>query len=448
MLQHQQENHFYHLRRGAAQPRRRLAATASGVFDFANNDSSQLAGIFFQASLLPYLAFLYFLADSRTRIDPVANFGFQYVLLFVVMTIVGGILAQSKYQVSLADSDWLHGTSESLLTVSNIIIVYGFQECIMMMNRHNNNNQHVSSTLMLPRRLKVTITWALLWAAMCLLCIYSGTEKLGWEVHSQMFGGIGNLNLPIPWAKHQEPVNALSIPTWIVHWSSVYEYLFAMYLVWQFAETTRNPTWRGLTLGMIPLHASSICAVTHHFFYNAPELQFLVSLQGFLTLFGNCTTMIAAIRIATSVGWTWDVILMQMCCLENGGEESSEPSNGVTADTENSGQTNGVTADTEQHLPQRTGPTHSSMLYLLIKLIVLVLATSYLVKYGELGLDIPFEPKRGVALGIVVGIPCLTTLPYIYWSFADHRVVPTSSEESCHLINDTHNSNGYGTQCV
>jgi len=441
MLQ-QEENHYYHLRRRAAQPSvsgeagTRGLAAASGVFSFANNDSSQLAGTFFRASLWPYLAFLYFLAGSRTRIPPVANFGFQYVLLFVVMTIVGGILAQSKYQVSLADSDWLHGTSESLLTVSNIIIVYGLQDCIVVMDRHNNNSQHASSVLP-PRRFAVTSALALLWSAMCLLCVCLGTAKLGWGVHSQLLGGFGNLNVTMPWAKHPEPVNALSIPTWIVHWSSVYEYVFAMYLVWQFADTTRNPTWKGLTLGMIPLHASSICAVTHHFFYNAPELQFLVSLQAFLTLMGNCTTMIAAFRIATTVGWTWESMMMQVCCCE------FSPPNVGNDDSEQSAD---VIAETEEHLPQSAGTAHSSMWYLLFKLIVLVVTTSYLVKYGELGLDLPFEPNSGVALGIVVGIPCLTTLPYIYWSIMDHREVPTISEESHHLVNGANSSNGYRTQ--
>lgn len=94
-----------------------------GLFSFADEGSKQLAGTFFQASLLPYLIFLYFLAYSGNRIAVVGNFGFQYLLLFVAITISAGIVAKNVYGYSLADVDWLHGLSESLLTVSNLLIV-------------------------------------------------------------------------------------------------------------------------------------------------------------------------------------------------------------------------------------------------------------------------------------------------------------------------------------
>lgn len=37
---------------------------------------------------------------------------------------------------------------------------------------------------------------------------------------------------------HQEPANALSLPTWVIHISSVIEWVVAMALVWQYAEVT------------------------------------------------------------------------------------------------------------------------------------------------------------------------------------------------------------------
>lgn len=37
---------------------------------------------------------------------------------------------------------------------------------------------------------------------------------------------------------HQEPDNALSLPTWIIHISSVIEWAIAMALVWKYAEVT------------------------------------------------------------------------------------------------------------------------------------------------------------------------------------------------------------------
>lgn len=37
---------------------------------------------------------------------------------------------------------------------------------------------------------------------------------------------------------HQEPDNALSFPTWVIHISSVIEWIVAMALVWRYAEVT------------------------------------------------------------------------------------------------------------------------------------------------------------------------------------------------------------------
>jgi Protein of unknown function (DUF3593) len=88
-----------------------------------SDQGSNLAGLFFQASLLPYLLFLYFLSFRANRIPALGNYGFQYVLLFVLSTIPSGIISKSIYGYSLADTDWLHGGAETLLTVANILIV-------------------------------------------------------------------------------------------------------------------------------------------------------------------------------------------------------------------------------------------------------------------------------------------------------------------------------------
>jgi hypothetical protein len=87
------------------------------------DQGQNLAGLFFQASLLPYLLFLYWLGFRGNRIPDLANFGFQFVLLFVLSTIPSGIISKATYGVSLANVDWLHGGAESLLTASNVLIV-------------------------------------------------------------------------------------------------------------------------------------------------------------------------------------------------------------------------------------------------------------------------------------------------------------------------------------
>lgn len=96
---------------------------------------------------------------------------------------------------------------------------------------------------------------------------------------------------------HTEPANALSLPTWAIHVSSVAEWVLAMRLMWQYAEVSGNPRWKGMTWGMMPALGSAMAACTWHFFYNSPDLDFLVALQAFLTVVGNCTCMWAAYRI-------------------------------------------------------------------------------------------------------------------------------------------------------
>ena len=55
---------------------------SSSLLTSFTDQGQNLAGIFFQQSLLPYLAFIYFLSFRANKIPAVANFGFQFVLLF------------------------------------------------------------------------------------------------------------------------------------------------------------------------------------------------------------------------------------------------------------------------------------------------------------------------------------------------------------------------------
>lgn len=101
-------------------------------------------------------------------------------------------------------------------------------------------------------------------------------------------------------ALHPEPSNALSLPTWAVHTSSVIEWATAMALMWRYAEVSGNQRWKGMAWGMVPSLAAAMCACTWHFFYNSSDLQWLVLLQSFLTIVGNATCWIAAYRIYTA----------------------------------------------------------------------------------------------------------------------------------------------------
>ncbi|WP_016925663.1 DUF2499 domain-containing protein [Prochlorothrix hollandica] len=89
-------------------------------------------------------------------------------------------------------------------------------------------------------------------------------------------------------------MHALSIPTWIIHVSSVLEWIVAIWFVWQYAEASQQKAWQALAWGMVPALVSAMCACTWHFFDNAPQLDWLVTLQASMTVVGNCTFMAAA----------------------------------------------------------------------------------------------------------------------------------------------------------
>ncbi|AFZ37286.1 Protein of unknown function DUF2499 [Stanieria cyanosphaera PCC 7437] len=93
-------------------------------------------------------------------------------------------------------------------------------------------------------------------------------------------------------------MHALSIPTWIVHVSSVIEWIAAMWFIWRYGEITGEKYWYGLSFAMLPALISAMSACTWHFFDNLPSLEWLVTLQASTTVIGNCTLCLAA-------WWIW-----------------------------------------------------------------------------------------------------------------------------------------------
>lgn len=84
----------------------------------------------FAISLFPYLGFLWFITRSR-KVPKLALIGFYVLLVFVAVTIPAGIYAKAAYNESLANVDWLHGSAEAFLTLSNILVVLGFRKAII-----------------------------------------------------------------------------------------------------------------------------------------------------------------------------------------------------------------------------------------------------------------------------------------------------------------------------
>jgi heme A synthase len=88
----------------------------------------------FAISLFPYLGFLWFMTRSQ-KTPRLALIGFYVLLVFVAVTIPAGIYAQVHYGKSLADVDWLHGSAELFLTLSNILVVLGFRQAIIELKK-------------------------------------------------------------------------------------------------------------------------------------------------------------------------------------------------------------------------------------------------------------------------------------------------------------------------
>jgi len=236
----------------------------------------QLEGGLFGASLLPYLAFLYFLA--RTDLPPLAQKGFQFLLVFVFASIPAAIAAKVLYGEVLANVDPIHGAAESLLTVTNLILVLGMRRGIRVAAGEGAGG---------------SAGWAD-WAA----AVGVAAASAALLVPGAGAQGSALLSDALGW--HAEPANALSVPTWAIHVSSLIEWVIAMGLIWQYAEVTGQPRWKSLTVAMIPCHSSGLCAVTWHLLYNAPALAPVVAAQAALTTVGNTTCAFAAWRVAAA----------------------------------------------------------------------------------------------------------------------------------------------------
>lgn len=237
----------------------------------------EVAGGLFGASLFPWLSMLYFVGHPKTRAPPGVTFGLAFLLVFVFGSIPAALQA-GQFGVSLADSDWLHGSAESLLAITNCVVVLGFRAALQ--------NEE--------RKLAVG-AWACGCVSLLTTFFHSGVHEPWLFVESSWYA--------------TEPVNALSLATWVIHTSSLVEWLVAMGLCWRYAEYTGVPQYKGVTWGMLPLHSSGIVACTYHVFFNAPSLAWLVTLQAFLTCVGNTTMAFACWRLAKAQGWTPDDLL-------------------------------------------------------------------------------------------------------------------------------------------
>lgn len=357
----------------------------------SNKEAENFAGPFFGLSLFPYIAFIYFLNVKENDTPKGVTVGFATCLLFVFLTIPAAIAAQVLYGVSLADSDWLHGSAESLLTITNLITVLAFRQALEGKEKELENDLP-SGSIMPPSSTSYRPMTTLVVGLSSLAVLTALVPALaGADIHTPYLNGF--MDLPpqiVTFGSHVEPANALTVATWIIHISSLIEFLVAMGFAWRWADVVGNPTWKGLTWALIPLHSSGIAACTYHLFYN--RIPFLVPLQAFLTCVGNITAAYAGFRIAKSNGWTPPPSLSFLKFLDDEHLSTMKPANEIRKESDS-------LVGFEDLGDALANDTDISFLF---KLFAGCAIASYTIKYGELFLDFPFEANPYLALYIIL----------------------------------------------
>ncbi len=84
-------------------------------------------------------------------------------------------------------------------------------------------------------------------------------------------------------------MHVLSLGTWIIHISSVIEWVFAIFVIQKISNFKEYSSLYWLSLAMVPNLISAMCAITWHIYDNQTELYGLVTLQGIFTVIGNTT---------------------------------------------------------------------------------------------------------------------------------------------------------------
>lgn len=378
-----------------------LALSTSGLESLLTVDSDTaeaLGGPLFGASLFPYLAFLYFLSREETECPKGVTVGFASLLLFVFLTIPAAITAKLQYGVSLADSDWLHGSAESLLTVTNLVTVVAFRQALNW--KEQQSEEIPASVTSYAPMLSLTIPLILLAGVTALVPAFTGAE-----VHTPYLNGF--MDLPYNtfsdyFGAKPEPENALTVATWIIHVSSLVEFLVAMGFAWRWADIVDNPKWKGLTWGLIPLHSSGITACTYHLFYN--QIPVLIPLQAFLTCLGNITAAYATYRIARSRGWKLDTEFEGAMAWANNfvGEDSSIDSTNDKVLAPASEESESLVGFEDLGNALR-GDNDLSFVG---KLFFGCAVSSYFLKYGETYFDFPYDANVFLGISVIV-VPSL-----------------------------------------
>ena len=92
-------------------------------------------------------------------------------------------------------------------------------------------------------------------------------------------------------------MHELSFFTWVIHLSSVLEWIVAIFIVNKIGSYKIYKYYFWFGLAMIPNLIGAMCAITWHIYDNPLELYGLVTLQGIFTTIGNSTLAAASFHL-------------------------------------------------------------------------------------------------------------------------------------------------------
>ena len=267
----------------------------------------KLASPLFAFSVAPYLLFLKRMNEAESASEEMRQ-AFATLLLFVLISIPAEAYTKSAYGEVLSNIDALHFLIQSAISLTNLRILLAFRDqrageatggdatfAAPFVGRPGRVVEAFAGVGLLATSLLLSLDERLLTIpATAPVPVSSFVDHFRMWADNFELSTSALLGLPRPAA------NALSVPTWGVHIFSLVEWLLAMGLVWDYAERDRGDDkgWRTLTWGMLPLHASGICACTQHFFGNPASLDWLVAAQGAFTMMGNVGMCVAAGELA------------------------------------------------------------------------------------------------------------------------------------------------------
>jgi hypothetical protein len=240
-------------------------------------------------------------------------------------------------------------------------------------------------------------------------------------VHTPYLGGFMDLSFTMEGlGAYAEPANALTVACWIIHVSSLVEFLVAMGFCWRWADVVDNPSWKGLTWGLIPLHTSGIIACTSHLFYN--QIPLLLPLQAFMTCVGNTTAAYAAYRIARSNGYTLNFPFMPVwmvdlppattgtSIVERASASSPSALSASKKESESSESSSSLVGLGFEDLGDALANDNDYSF--LLKLFAGCAVASYAIKYGETFFQFPYDGNVYLSL-IIIFVP--TGLNSLKW---------------------------------